>query len=186
MSDLVIRMDRASLLASPRVQSDGSVIYTGRVARTGDHPYPWGVERRDESELRSIVNQLPGTPVLASHPANGGVLMRGAYGRKVGTVLSARVDGIHAVAELHLDPAGVALVRAGYEELSLGYLTKAVRGNQTNTRVDHTALVLAGRCGPSCSIRVDCGGDECGCGCQPSPEMRVMFQAGALRLRSKQ
>lgn len=187
-----IRFDLADGgLAKPRRQPDGAVIYTGRVARTGSHVYPWGTERRDAQELSFIVNQLVGTPITVMHPSK--LLSWGGQARIVGEILSARIDGEHAVAELYIRPGGVALIEAGIRELSLGYATKAVNGNHTNTRVDHLALVTVSRCGESCSVRVDhsfccdscAAGNQCAGNCASSggfsSEVQIINQLMAMR-----
>src|SRR5688572_14735494 len=89
------RTDRGSVLARPTRTVEGTV-FEGRVARTGDHNYPWGVERRDQVELEKIVRQLTGAPVTLTHPQ--GMIRAGARAKVIGRVLSARVDGDHAVA----------------------------------------------------------------------------------------
>jgi len=155
-AEFVLRFDLSDGgLSKPEYLSDGSAIFTGRVARTGDHSYPWGIERRDAIELQNIVRQLNDVPVTAFHPAI--LISQGGVARIVGKVLSgsSRVDGIFAEAKLHLNPEGVALVKAGIRELSLGYSVKAINGNHTNTRVDHVALVPAARCGEACAVRTD-------------------------------
>lgn len=163
------RFDIAGALDAPQPQPDGSVIFTGRVARTGAHEYSWGVERRDATELARIASQLPGLPVTAGHPTNGRLLSTGGHATAVGKILDARVDGDHVVARMHLDRTGAAYVRAGMKQLSLGYGTKPVNGWQTETRSDHAALVFEGRCGESCSLRTDCA-DR---GHAPSQEIQV-------------
>lgn len=59
---------------------------------------------------------------------------------------------------------GDEAIAAGATELSLGYSLRSAKGEpQRGTRVDHVALVTAARCGPSCSLRVDCAGGSCEC-----------------------
>ena len=182
-----IRLDLADgSLEQPERQDDGAVIYTGRVARTGAHQYPWGMERRDAEELQGIVRQLPGILVTAMHPPK--LLAHGGKARLIGTILSARYDRAsrhtdvdHAVARMHVKPEGVALIQAGIRELSLGYETKAIQGRHTNTRIDHLALVMLSRCGDSCAVRSDCAGDTCQCGQGFSPEVRIINQLIAMR-----
>lgn len=178
-----IRIDFADgPLERPRRLPDGSAIYSGRAARTGDHKYPWGVERRDHDELTSIVRQLPGKPVVVNHPQV--LLSRGGVASIVGRVVRAEVRGDHAVVDVHLTYLGIEALKAGTRELSLGYETTPVDGRQTRTRVDHLALVRAARCGATCEVRVDCTG---GCTCQPTeppapaPEARVSNLMSAMR-----
>lgn len=172
-------------LAKPEHRADGSVVFTGRIARTGAHSYPWGVERRDSSELLSIVEQLPGTKITAMHPQL--LLKNGGQARIVGTVLTARVDTLEgetfAIGRLHLLPEGVSLVKAGIRELSLGYETKVTNGFQTATRVDHVAIVVAARCGTACvvradsAVRLDCG-NHCDCApCRADRRPSLAIQA---------
>jgi hypothetical protein len=171
MDTLTARFDFSGALERPEIQPDGSVIYTGRVARTGVHEYPWGVERRDASELARIATQLPGLPITAGHPRDGKLLVNGGQAERVGKILDAHVRGDHVVARMHLTSDGAAYVRAGMKELSLGYGTKPVNGWQTDTRSDHAALVFEGRCGASCSLRTDCKGD-----CAHAPSMEIQVQ----------
>ncbi len=166
------RFDFAGALESPEPQADGSVIYTGRVARTGAHDYAWGVERRSDAELARIADQLAGLPITSEHPSDGRLLREGGRADVVGQILDARVEGAHVVARMRVNATGAAYVRAGQKELSLGSSVKPVAGWQTDTRADHVALVFAGRCGASCAIRTDCAG-ACACGCAPSPEIQV-------------
>jgi hypothetical protein len=191
-----LRFDFADSLDRPRILPDGSAIVHGRAARTGDHEYRWGTERRDLDELESIVRQLPGKPVTVDHPHT--MLSKGGKASVVGAVKRASVrndrgdrqtgdnlEFVHAEVELRVSSFGLSVMRAGRRELSLGYETSPVNGRQTETRVDHLALVHAGRCGATCSIRTDCAGDECGCAI-PEPAIEVQafryltaFAAGA-------
>lgn len=175
-----VRHDSAIELEAPTQMPDGSMVYHARVARTGVHHYPWGIERRDADELGRIIPQLPNIPVTVFHPTK--LLHMGGQARIVGKILDARVDGDHAYAKLRITPEGVMHVRAGIKELSLGYRTNAVNGRQTETRIDHVALVTNSRCGPSCSLRADCQG---ACGQGYSLPLQVANQLGAMRLLRK-
>ena len=170
------RFDAFGELSSPEIQPDGSVIFSGRIARTGDHIYSWGVEYRDAAELSRIVTQLAGVPVTASHPVS--LISSGGKADQVGKVVSARIDGDHIIGRLQLNNIGASLVRAGIKQISLGYATIPVNGKQTNTRADHVALVMTGRCGPTCEVRADhcCGESHSSLGVQ------VVNQLGAMRL----
>lgn len=144
-------------LASP-VRVGRSMVYEGRVARTGAHDYGNRIERRDESELRKIVAQLAGIPVVLGHPTEGLV---GANTRVIGVVERAWIDDSHAAATIRIDDADtIAAIEAGTKELSLGYTVDMAGENQINTRLDHLAIVDTARCGSSCSLRVDCGCDS--------------------------
>lgn len=172
-----LRFDFSDSLGAPRYLSDGSALIKGRAARTGDHHYSWGVERRDQAELESVIRQLPGKPVTIDHPAT--MISNGGQAPIGGSVKGAALRNDHAEVELHLSQAGLSAMRAGRRELSLGYETDAVGGRQTNTRVDHLALVRSGRCGPSCSVRTDCSG-ESACGCEPARPMTEVLASRFL------
>lgn len=182
----VVRIDlRLSPLETPRILADGSMIAYGRAARTGDHEYPWGIERRDEAELSSIVSQLNYAPILVGHPDK--LLRYGGTMPNAGQVLRASMREDHAYVEMRLNGTGINALKSGRDELSLGYETTVVNGRQTLTRVDHLAMIHAARCGASCEIRVDCGGDlGCGCKIEKTPaslQMQVINQLGAIRLK---
>lgn len=158
------RIDLATDLPPPRVTAEG-IVYTGRAARTGEHRYPWGIERRDAAELARVVEQLVGKPVILRHPPAGERLADDAP--RAGRVLSARVDGEHALVEvLVTDMAVVLEVAGGVRELSLGYDVRVdAEGYHRDTVIDHLALVEQARCGASCAIRTDCAGPSaCACG----------------------
>lgn len=190
---IVGRVDLEDLasLSEPKRLIDGSMIVSGRAARTGDLKYPWGNERRDSAELESIARQLQDQALLVGHPEK---LMR--YGGSMpiaGRVRRADVRGNHAIVELHLNATGQNALADGRDELSLGYETKIVYRNnvawQTETRVDHLAMVHVSRCGPSCGIRVDCDGDH-SCACddieekfEAPIEARVASLLGIMRSR---
>lgn len=143
-------------------------MFSGFVARTGEHEYPWGTERRDSDELGVIVNQLIGKPVVISHPM--GLIREGAAAIIVGEVMNAWVDGTHAAVDVRVDAAGVQAIGTGAHELSLGYKLKSNRGEaHRGTQVDHVALVSASRCGDSCSIRTD--GADCTSCATPVPDL---------------
>jgi len=135
----------------------GSVVYTGRVARTGIHHYPWGIARRDADELKNLSIQLPGKPVVVLHPSKKlGGKFKGGDRKQVGRIDSSWIDGDFAVARIVVeDEAAIHEITRGVRELSLGYNTDIVDGWDRNGRVDHLAFVPAARCGPECSIRLD-------------------------------
>lgn len=135
---------------------DGRIL-RGRAARTGDHHYSWGVEHRDAAELRRVVDQLPGAPLVIGHPA--GMMRDGAAARVVGRVVAARVDA-DGYAEVDVrvdDDAAVEAIRGGLRQLSVGYTVESPRGApHRGTTVDHLAVVEHARCGPACALRADC------------------------------
>lgn len=159
-----LRLDRSiSPLSPPRSTPEG-VLLEGRAARTGEHSYPWGVERRDAAELARIAEQLPGVPVVLRHPASGYVADDTP---RAGHVVTARIDGDHVVCDLLITDAAVVLdVVGGVRELSLGYEVRVdADGWQRDTKIDHLALVERARCGETCAVRVDCASSSaCGCG----------------------
>jgi hypothetical protein len=165
-------------LAAPRVVS----IHQGRVARVhkpGDGLKYRGddgkivEEYRTIAELSTIVDQLPGKPVMALHPDatkenHDGIVARGAKGTKIGTIRSARLDGEYIVAEFELDdtPATRELKQRRIKELSLGYLRRLDDDRyQFGTIADHLAVTFHGNCGPSCEMRLDARHD---CACEGS------------------
>lgn len=138
-------------------------VYEGIAARTHtpQNPlrYSWGNEHRDASELQSIVSQLPGKSFTLLHPDD--LLSSGSPATIIGKVRDARVDsdanGAYAVVSLEItDSKGWDAVESGTHELSLGY-TSRLDGDryQRDIRVDHLALVPAGRCGSTCALRSD-------------------------------
>lgn len=140
-------------LAPPR-RAGSAMIYTGRVGRTGPLKYPWGVERRDDRELQSIIPQLAGKPITWLHPA--GTIRGGAEAKVVGRIVRGWIDGDFAAAELRIDDAKARRgIAEGTRELSLGYTVDIVGGFQRNTEIDHLAIVPVARCGPACVIRAD-------------------------------
>lgn len=150
-----IRQDRGAL-ASPR-HVGNAIIFEGYVARTGAHEYPERntVEHRDAAELARIVDRLTGTPVTLGHP--GGLVS--ARTRIVGRVERAWLDGEYAAAAIRItDADAINAIGDGTKELSLGYVVDLDDGgNQTNTEVDHLALVDIARCGSACALRTDEG-----------------------------
>lgn len=157
MSD--VRFDKAI----PFAVRPGANIFIAKVARTGDYHYgngerggkPAGVERRDETELRIIVDQLPGKPVTLGHPK--GLIRNGVPATIVGKVNRAWIENNFAVAEFRVDSdEGLYAIQRGIREISPGYTTDAdANGNHRNTRVDHVAIVHSARCGTECCIRTD-------------------------------
>lgn len=176
------RIDLSDALERPRFLPDGTAILSGRAARIGDHEYSWGTERRDIDELQSIARQLPGRPLTVGHPPT--MLRKGGRAPTAGSVKRADVRGDHAEVDMHVNETGLLAMRQGQKYLSLGYEAEVVAGRQTQTRVDHLALVSAARCGVSCSIRTDCSGGGCGCHVeieiQPAPEVRVLHYLTAM------
>ncbi len=143
-----------------------ATVYEGRVARVhkdGDAlVYGEGDkvrhEYRDAAELRRVAGQLAGKPLTLLHP--DGLIRDGATPHVVGKILDGRLDADTAVASFMVtDPAGKAAIDGGVHELSMGYACNTdADGNQSDTYVDHVALVPRARCGPSCSLRADCAG----------------------------
>lgn len=161
-------------LPPPRIGA-GRAVVTARVARVHGHGdelvYPWGLERRDEKELRSIVAQLVGLPIVAPHPdaapPHFGMVGRGAPANMVGRIARAwvarePVTGVlHAYADLELHSPGIL---DHWDEMSLGYESGVDdRGYQFGTRVDHLAIVPRARCGETCAARVDEKRTDCAC-----------------------
>jgi hypothetical protein len=163
VSLIVDRADRGEL-ARPVKSAGGTVVYEAYAARVGMLQYPWGVEHRDGAELQRIVDQLNrGAQLTIRHPA--AMISEGSDYVAGGRVISARVDDGYAMISFRANPAGVAAISAGVRELSLGYHCRIDdRDFQRDTRVDHVALVERGRCGHTCSVRVDdCGVGRCVC-----------------------
>lgn len=162
------RADRAVL--APPIQRVDGIEFEGvvaRVHRIGDPLlYPeFGnrAEYRDLAELKNIVSQLPGKPVVSyEHPATKKVT---AHTPVVGRVISARVDGDLAIARFRVETNEArALVALGSTQLSLGYDTHLDSQNyQRQTEVDHLAMVPLARCGATCSVRVDGASGSCTC-----------------------
>lgn len=174
---LLRRTDRSlSPLSPPRSTPEG-VLLEGRAARTGEHSYPWGVERRDAAELARIAAQLAGVPVVLRHPASGYVADDTP---RAGRVISARIDDDHVVCDLLITDAAVVLdVVGGVRELSLGYEVRVdADGWQRDTKIDHLALVERARCGETCAVRIDCASSRgaCGCGGACARGARVLHQ----------
>jgi hypothetical protein len=151
------RTDRGSLLARP-VETSYGTIFEGRAARSGRHEYPNGPEYRDLAELQRIVKQLPGAPLTLRHPV--GMIADGAEAEIIGRVLRASIERVagedHAAVQvLVTGGAGLDAIRRGTVELSLGYEVDMVGNHQSNTKVDHLAVVEVARCGTTCSLRTD-------------------------------
>lgn len=147
-----IRFDRG-VLQRPQKRGRSLVVegHAAREHRPGDPlRYAHGDEFRDASELRRIVDKLPGTPVTMGHPS--GLIRDGAKAHVVGRVDAAWVDGEHAAVRMTLD--GVDGLDA--KELSLGYAC-GIRADrfQSDTEIDHLAIVEKARCGATCSLRTD-------------------------------
>lgn len=163
-----IRFDRGPLKRPTR--SGKTFVVEGHAARVhkpGDPlRYAHGDEYRDAAELQRLVDQLPGTPVTLGHP--NGLIGSGAKARIVGRIDAAWVDGEHAAVRMSITDASAAdAVERGTKELSLGYACGLrADGFQTDTEVDHTAIVDKARCGATCSLRTDERMDcarECAC-----------------------
>jgi hypothetical protein len=163
-----MRFDRG-VLSRPKRRAGSLVVegHAARVHRPGDPlRYAHGDEFRDLAELRRIVDALIGVPVTLGHP--NGLIGEGAPARVVGRVDAAWLDGEHAAVRMTINDADVAArVEAGTKELSLGYLCGArADGYQTDTEIDHLAIVDKARCGAMCSLRTDARLDcseTCGC-----------------------
>lgn len=159
------RADLATDLPPPRVTAEG-IVYTGRAARTGEHAYPWGLERRDAAELARVAEQLVGKPLVFLHPPDKVDPKTPIKER----VLTARVDGDHVIVEVLVTDIETAReLAAGTKELSLGYDVRVdAEGWHRDTVVDHLALVPRGRCGSTCALRTDATDDAkhapCACG----------------------
>lgn len=167
-----VRTDRAAGLAAPV----SARVYEGRVARTHgpanplvypERPPQYQNEYRRMDELETIASALPGTPVIVLHPrrADGRahLIREGAKPQIVGYVVGGRVDeDEHAVAKFVITHAdGDAALARGWTELSLGYeATRMGDGYQSETSIDHLALVPRARCGATCRARTD---GDCGC-----------------------
>lgn len=153
------RTDAVTGLARPVHRGNGTVVYTGRVARTGTHKYLWGEARRDRQELAHLVSQMPGIPVTLQHPK--GMFATGTspqIGRVDTAWLEKGGDVDYAVARIVVDDMEAdQSIRHGNRELSLGYRTDIIDGWDRNGRVDHLAFVGAARCGAECAIRLDSG-----------------------------
>lgn len=176
-----VRRD-AGVLQAPR-QVGNSTVYSGRVARDGGMTYldtsgrPY-VETRDADELRRIVDQLVGKPVVLDHPPEGEMMATGSRQKVIGRVVNAYFeDGApaYAVADVEVTDADARQAIAdGQRQLSLGYSVDLDGTRQTNTNVDHVALVRHARCGASCALRTDCGGAS-GCRCSSCLDKHALF-----------
>lgn len=181
---MATRFDLATgQLARPRRRGNGSVVYDGRIARTGPHQYPGRVERRDAAELARIARQMTGVPVTMAHPR--GLIRDGAPARIIGAVENARVDGDFVVAEIRVDDMEARReIERGTRELSLGYSVDMDGEWQRNTRVDHLAFVDAARCGDACSVRVDCESEKSCLTCSES-RGRLAEHAAAMSVANR-
>lgn len=167
----MLHLDRAAMPRKGSVQVADvkrvGRVFTGVVARThgeGDGLEYYKPKRRTEyrdlTELRAMVDRLPGTLIIVTHPSpdngKGGALT--GEEQTVGRVLRAWIEGNEAVAEFELDDVGLGAVEGGLEELSLGYGVSRLdaRGYQRGVNIDHLALVQYARCGAACAIRRDC------------------------------
>ena len=163
------RFDRGSLQRPLR--RSGSLVVEGYAARVhlpGDPlRYDHGNEYRDLPELKRIIGQLAGKPVVLPHPIK--LIKRGATPRIIGRVDAAWLDGeLAAVRAALTDRDAAAAVEAGTKQLSLGYELDHVdaAGFQRDSEVDHLAIVSMARCGDTCSLRTDARMDcaaTCGC-----------------------
>ncbi len=156
----VTRFDRVEIRA--RSTSEGFVEDSPILTRTGifDYRNPDGTTRREYRPPEEVFHadslaSYRGKPVTDCHP--GLVTAKNAKKHTVGTLLSAgRQDGDNAVGDIVIyDTAPIA---AGLKELSLGYSLDLdetpgeINGQrydavQRNIRVNHLALVKAGRAG---------------------------------------
>lgn len=175
-----VRFDRGSLKRPER--KGGALVVEGYTARThkpGDPlRYAHGDEYRDLAELKRIVEQLPGKPVVLPHPPK--LIKRGAKPRIVGRVDAAWIDGESAAVRLHITDAAAArdleaardrADESAKPQLSLGYEVDVdARSYQRDTDVDHVAIVGSARCGDKCSLRTDERMDcSATCACQLVP-----------------
>lgn len=146
---------------SPLASPASARVFEGRVARTHSPAdplkYPKGNQYRRADQLPAIAAGLVGKPVTLDHPSK----MLDAGGREsahiVGEVISARVDDDTVVARILVtDAGGLALVDAGWRELSIGYYCRLDSERyQHDFELDHLAIVPVARCGAACAMRVD-------------------------------
>lgn len=152
-----VRFDRGPL-KRPERKGGALVIegYAARVHKPGDPlKYAHGDEYRDQSELKRIVDQLPGLPVTLPHPP--GLIKTGARARVVGRIDTAWIDGEKAGVRLSItDTAVEREIDEGTKELSLGYAVRVDdAGYQRDSEPDHLAIISSARCGSTCSLRTD-------------------------------
>lgn len=152
-----LHQDRIGVLAAPTT----GTVYEGRVART--HPegdplrYSHGDEYRDAIGLQEICDEMQTPkPFTLLHP--DGLISKGSKADRIGTVISARIDGDYVICQILVtDPRGIKAIADGTHELSLGYTSILRDGKwQSTIKIDHLSLVPRARCGPVCALRADC------------------------------
>lgn len=171
----VFRADRGSALAPPVKLSTGFIRYDAFLARTGCLVYyradgsPRVEYRPPEAHTDAgVANTCELAPLTIDHPAEGCVTPEIAARVAVGSVGRPTVDGDRLKAALLVTSArGIAAVKDGYQEVSLGYACEldetpgvAPDGTrydavQRGIEINHVALVRAGRAGPSVRLRAD-------------------------------
>lgn len=188
-------------MADTRLDLRGSLskarprIFEGVVARThapGDAlSYPSGDEHRDGDGLQRIVDQLTGLPVVTAaegdrlgHPDN--LLLFGVEHHEIGRVISGKVDGDKAVAQIYIhDQAALQEIEDGTRELSLGYRC-VLDGEQyqRDITLDHLSVVPRARCGAVCALRTDSViAPRCGCVASTVPDAKpAVMQVADLKV----
>lgn len=163
-------------LKSPRRMPDGRLVVDAKLTRTGVFLYanPDGTARREFRSPEEVFDQksldtFPMTSVTNDHPHEM-VNVENAQGVTIGMVVPGSVRRIedHVAAELVIfDAKTIADVEGGKEELSCGYEAEVTDvpgvsptgehfdSSQTNIRINHVAIVDAGRAGPEARIRMD-------------------------------
>lgn len=153
-----MRLDRSEL-----APAKSALIYEGWIARTHSDSFPLvyasGDEYRDADELNNILDQVlacAGTTeqrtsiaLTLLHPSK--LLRFGGMedAKVVGSIIGGRLDDDHVIAQFVVwDPEAIAAIDGGIHELSLGYTAKLDEHRfQRECRLDHLAIVPAGRCG---------------------------------------
>jgi len=172
----VARVQRYDLgtLQKPRELDNGFLIVEGYASRVGTYDYQDDkgnsrVELRLEEDVfaPTSLDTFTGAAFTDDHPSDF-VDVTNADGLVVGTVLSAVRDGDYVRTQMVIhDAETIAKMKAGKRELSVGYTVEhdetpgehpkygKYDATQKEIRVNHLALVDAGRAGPRAAVRMD-------------------------------
>lgn len=172
----VIRIDAGSVLRASETTPQGFLRVDGYAGKVGIYPYYDAKTGKVRKEFRppaevfkkSALDGFEGAPLTDGHPLRP-VDTTNVKHVEVGTVTSsARRDGDHvAVATVIKDPATIAKVKAGKQQLSPGYaldleMTPGYDPQyghydavQKNIEINHLAIVDEARGGPTVRFRMD-------------------------------
>lgn len=168
----VVRFDRGSL-RSPTRTSDGRLRVDAHIARSGVQFYrdAEGTRREyrppEEVFAPEALDSAELSPFTDEHPEPE-VTTENAKQFAVGAISGPRRDGDFVAASIGVfDAQVIRKIESGKVELSCGYRCdydptpgvtpsgEAYDGIQRNIRINHVALVDAGRAGPQARIRMD-------------------------------